>query len=149
MKMMPHQVLKKLADNARNKAQSELATLSRRRHELRQQREQALEHIRDIREQKEKNLRIAVRAGTLMMYDELIEEQSRYITSLEAAIEALHGQEQALLRQWLSHDSRGKAFNRIDRKFIEQANRALDRRLQAADDDRVAARRAGPLATGA
>jgi len=149
MKMMPHQVLKKLNDNARNKAQYELATLSRKRHELRQQREQALAHMQGIREQKERNLRIAVQAGMLMVYDELIEEQSRYVASLEAAIEALHGQEQALLRQWLSHDSRGKAFDRIDRKFIEQANRALDRRLQRADDDRVAARLAGPLASGA
>lgn len=148
MNMLPHQVMKKLADNARNRVQYELAALSRQKQDMREQREQALAHIRQIREQKEKAIRMTVQAGTLMMYDELIVEQSRHIARLDAAIEQLHGQEQAMLRKWLSHDSRGKAFARIDKKFIEEANRALDRKLQQIDDDRVAAR-IGPIATRA
>lgn len=142
------QVLKKLAENERNKAQYELAALSHQRQELRKQREQAVAHIRQVREQKEKAIRMTVQAGTLMMYDELISEQNTLIARLDAAIDVLHGQEQALLRQWLSHDSRGKAFDRIDKKFITEANRVLDRKLQQIDDDRVAGRLTGPLAAG-
>ncbi|HCS14092.1 MAG: hypothetical protein COS82_09470 [Zetaproteobacteria bacterium CG06_land_8_20_14_3_00_59_53] len=148
MKLLPHQVLKKLAENERNKAQYELAALSHQRQELRKQREQAVAHIRQVREQKEKAIRMTVQAGTLMMYDELISEQNTLIARLDAAIDVLHGQEQALLRQWLSHDSRGKAFDRIDKKFITEANRVLDRKLQQIDDDRVAGRLTGPLAAG-
>jgi len=148
MKLLPHQVLKKLAENERNKAQYELAALSHQRQELRKQREQAVAHIRQVREQKEKAIRMTVQAGTLMMYDELIREQNTLIARLDAAIDVLHGQEQALLRQWLSHDSRGKAFDRIDKKFITEANRVLDRKLQQIDDDRVAGRLTGPLAAG-
>lgn len=148
MKMMPHQVMKKLADNARNRVQYELAALSRQKQDMREQREQALAHIRQVREQKEKAMRMTVQAGTLMMYDELIVEQSRHIARLDEAIEQLHAQEQAMLRKWLAHDSRGKAFARIDKKFIEEANRALDRKLQQIDDDRVAGR-IGPMLSGA
>lgn len=148
MKLLPHQVLKKLADNARSKAQYELAALSRQRHELRAQREQAQEHIRQVREQKEKVIRMTVQAGTLMMYDELIGEQNRLIAKLETAMDQLHAQEQVLLRRWLAEDSRGKAFDRIDRKFISEANRVLDRKLQLIDDDRVAGRLTGSPAAG-
>jgi len=145
MTLQPHQVLKKLAESARNKAQFELSTLSRQRHALREKSQQAREHIQQIRDQKEQAIRMTVQAGTLMMYDELIGEQNLLITRLEAAMEQLHAQEQALLRQWLNHDSRGKAFARIDKKFIAEANRALDRKLQQIDDDRVAARSGGAL----
>ena len=80
-----------------------------------------------------------------MMYDELIGEQLSLISRLDTAMEQLHEQEQALLRQWMNHDNRGKAFDRIDKKFIADANRALDRKLQQMDDDRIAARCDGPL----
>jgi len=140
MTLQPHQVLKKLAESARNKAQFELSALSRQRHALRDQSQQAREHIQQIRDQREKAIRMTVQAGTLMMYDELIGEQNQLITRLETAMEQLHAQEQALLRQWLGHDSRGKAFDRIDKKFIAEANRVLDRKLQQIDDDRAGSR---------
>ncbi|MDQ6965709.1 MAG: hypothetical protein Q9M23_02160, partial [Mariprofundaceae bacterium] len=145
MTLQPHQVLKKLAESERNKAQFELSALSRQRHVLREKSQQAKEHIQQIRNQKEQAIRMTVQAGTLMMYDEQIGEQNLLITRLETAMEQVHAQEQALLRQWLNHDSRGKAFARIDKKFIAEANRALDRKLQQIDDDRVAARSGGPL----
>jgi len=145
MTLQPHQVLKKLAESARNKAQFELTALSRQRHALSEKSQQAREHIQQIRNQKEQAIRMTVQAGTLMMYDELIGEQTLLITRLEAAMQQLHAQEQTLLHQWLNHDSRGKAFDRIDKKFIAEANRALDRKLQKIDDDRVGARSAGPL----
>jgi len=149
MKLLPHQVLKKLADHARSRAQYELAALNRQRQEFRQLRDQALAHIGQIQEQREKAIRMTVQAGTLMMYDELISEQKLHIGCLDTALEQLHGQEQALLHRWLEQDRRSKAFERIDRKFIAQANRALDRRLQQIDDDRIAGRLSGPLATSA
>ncbi|MDQ6987761.1 MAG: flagellar FliJ family protein, partial [Mariprofundaceae bacterium] len=99
-----------------------------------------LEHIRQIQSQRNQAIRMTVQAGTLLMYDELIGEQNRQITLLENKMDALHTQEQELLKRWLAHDRRGKTFARIDEKFIAKANLALDRKQQKIDDDRAASR---------
>lgn len=147
MKLLPHQVLKKLAENARRKAQLALASMNARRHALQQQREAALDHIRRIRRQRELSIRMSVQAGALQMFDTLIADEKRRIADIEAEMNALHEQEQELLRQWLKNDQREKAFARMDDAFIERANKALDRRNQQMADDRIASRMPSRLAT--
>ncbi|MDQ6971163.1 MAG: flagellar FliJ family protein [Mariprofundaceae bacterium] len=148
MRLLPHQVLKKLAENARNRAQHELTALSRQRQTLHEQRDQAQGHIRELQTQRSQAMRTTVQAGSLLMYEELIDEQKTRILQLENGLEELHNQEQQLLKRWLEHDRKGKAFARIDEKFIAQANRAMDRRLQNISDDRAASRPSKTLAEG-
>lgn len=148
MKLLPHQVLKKLAENSRRKAQHALASLNARRHDLQQQREAALAHIGRIRRQREQSIRMSVQAGTLQMFDTLIADEHRRIADIETEMNALHEQEQQLLRQWLQHNNREKALAHLDDKFIARANRALDRRTQQLADDRAAARLQHGLVTG-
>ncbi len=140
MRLLPHQVLKKLAEHARSRAQYELAALNRQRQQLHTQRDLLLEHIRQIQKQRNQAIRMTVQAGALLMYDELISEQNLQITLLEEKMNALHAQEQELLKRWLEHDRRGKAFAHIDKKFMDKARLALDRKQQKIDDDRAASR---------
>jgi len=67
MKLLPHQVLKKLAEHARSRAQFELAALNNQRQQLYTQRDKLLAHIKQIQEQREQAIRISVQAGTLLM----------------------------------------------------------------------------------
>ncbi|MDX8392650.1 MAG: flagellar FliJ family protein [Mariprofundaceae bacterium] len=140
MKLLPHQVLKKLAEHERNRAQYELAALSKQRKQLATQRQQCVGDIKQIQIQRNQAISMTVQAATLLMYDELLGEQNRQITQLENKMQQLHAQEQTLLKRWLAHDRRGKTFAHIDEKFIAKAKLALDRHQQRMDDDRTASR---------
>jgi len=138
MRLQPHQVLKKLAEQARSRAQFELAALNNQRQQLHTQRDSLLLHIKHVEEQSHQAIRMSVQASTLQTYDEIITEQKQQIAMLENKMEQLHGQEQELLKRWLEQDRRGKALARIDEKFIREAKVALDRHQQRLDDDRTA-----------
>jgi len=140
MRLLPHQVLKKLAEYARNRAQYELAALNAQRQQLYTQRDTLLTHIKQVQQQREQAIRISVQAGTLQMFEETISEQKQQISILEDKMEYLHGQEQELLKRWLEQDRRSKALTRVDEKFVHQAASALDRHQQRIDDDRAASR---------
>jgi len=140
MRLLPHQVLKKLAEHARNRAQYELAALNSQRQKLYTQRDELLAHIKHIQQQREQAIRISFQAGTLQMFEETIREQKQQIAMLEDNMEQLHGQEQELLKRWLEQDRRSKSLTRIDEKFARQAASALDRHQQRMDDDRAASR---------
>jgi len=138
MRLMPHQVLQKLSENSRNRAQHELTALSRQRQKLIQHIEETESHMKELGKQREQTLKVGAQASLLVMFNEIIVEQREQMGQLEASLEQLHLQEQVLLDRWLEHDHQSKVFGKMDTRLRAGEQRSLERRRQRLDDDRAA-----------
>jgi len=138
MRLMPHQVLQKLSENSRNRAQHELAALSGQRQKLIQHFEETELHLKELGKQREQTLKVGAQAGLLIVFNEIIAEQREQMRRMEESLEQLHLQEQTLLNRWLEHDHQSKAFGKMDSHLQACEQRSLGRRRQRLDDDRAA-----------
>jgi len=138
MRLMPHQVLQKLSENSRNRAQHELSALSQQRQRLMQQLEEAESHLKELGKQRDQTLKVGAQASMLIIFNEMMSEQYEQEKQLEASLEELHLQEQILLKRWMEHDHQSKAFGKMDKRIQTSEQRMLARRRQRLDDDRAA-----------
>lgn len=138
MRLMPHQVLQKLSEHARNRAQYELAALSQQRQHLMLQIEEAEAHLKVLETQREQALKVGAKAGMFIIFNEMMDEQREQEKQLESSLEQLHLQEQTILKRWLEHDRQSKAFGKMDKRIQAADQRILVRRQQHQDDDRAA-----------
>lgn len=138
MRLMPHQVLQKLSENSRNRAQHELTALSQQRQKLIQHIEETESHLKELGKQREQTLKIGVQTSLLIVFNEIIVEQQEQMRRLETSLEQLNLQEQTLLNRWLDHDHQSKAFGEMDNRLRAYEQRSLERRRQRLDDDRAA-----------
>jgi len=138
MRLMPHQVLQKLSENSRNRAQHELTALSQQKQKLIQHLEETESHLKELGKQREQTLKIGAQASLLIVFNEMIVEQHEQMRRLETSLEQLHLQEQTLLNRWLDHDHQSKVFGKMDNRLRADEQRSLERRRQRLDDDRAA-----------
>ncbi len=139
MRLMPHQVLQKLSENSRNRAQQELAVLNRQRQALVRHIVETESHLKELEEQREQTLRVGAQAGLLVVFDEMLAEQRQQTGRMKEALEQLHPQEKILLNLWLEADQRSKTFDRMDARLRSSEQRILERQQQRLDDDRAIA----------
>ncbi len=138
MRLMPHQILQKLSENSRNRAQHEMTALSRQRQKLIQHIEETASHLKELGKQREQTLKVGAQASLLIVFNEIIVEQREQMRRLEESLEQLHLQEQTLLNRWLEHDHQSKVFGKMDNRLRACEQRSLERRRQRLDDDRTA-----------
>ena len=138
MRLMPHQILQKLGERERQRAGQELAALGRERRDIMQRMTETEARLEELARQREHTLRMGARAGMLVLMDEMMREHQARIARLEARMERVHEQEQAVLRRWLELDGRDKALAGMEERLKRARRRAMDARRQREDDDRAA-----------
>jgi len=138
MRLMPHQVLQKLSENSRDRAQHELVAISRQRQQLLQHIDETESNLKELGKQREQTLKVGAQASLLIIFDEMIAEQRIQTRQMEDSLEQLHLQEQTLLRHWLKSDHRSKAFGKMDSRLQAGEQRSMNRHQQRQDDDRAA-----------
>ncbi len=138
MRLMPHQILQKLGERERQRAGQELAALGRERRDIMQRMTETEARLEELARQREHTLRMGARAGMLVLMDEMMREHQARIARLEARMDRVHEQEQAVLRRWLELDGRDKALAGMEERIQRTRRRAIDARRQREDDDRAA-----------
>ena len=138
MRLMPHQILQKLGERERQRAGQELAALGRERRDIMQRMTETEARLEELARQREHTLRMGARAGMLVLMDEMMREHQARIARLEARMDRVHEQEQAVLRRWLELDGRDKALAGMEDRIQRTRRRAMDARRQREDDDRAA-----------
>lgn len=138
MRLMPHQILQKLGERERQRAGQELAALGRERRDIMQRMTETEARLEELARQREHTLRMGARAGMLVLMDEMMREHQARIARLEARMDRVHEQEQAVLRRWLELDGRDKALAGMEERLKRARRRAMDARRQREDDDRAA-----------
>ncbi len=138
MRLMPHQILQKLGERERQRAGQELAALGRERRDIMQRMTETEARLEELARQREHTLRMGARAGMLVLMDEMMREHQARIARLEARMDRVHEQEQAVLRRWLELDGRDKALAGMEDRIQRTRRRAIDARRQREDDDRAA-----------
>ncbi len=138
MRLTPHRILQKLGERERQRAGQELAALGRERHEIMQRMNETEARLEELARQREHTLRTGARAGMLVLMDDMMREHQARIARLEAQMDRVHEQEQAVLRRWLELDGRDKALGRMEARLQRAHRRKQDIRQQREDDDRAA-----------
>lgn len=140
MSLSPHQILARLAENERTKAQEALATLSRQRQALQKRRSEVETVIQQLIAQRDAMLEAGTEASTLLIMEAAMHEQQSYILQIESAMNELYESEAALIRDWVEanqkHDSHDKMQQTLDKKI----SRANETRSQKQTDDIFAAK---------
>jgi flagellar biosynthesis chaperone FliJ len=140
MSLSPHQVLARLADNERTKAQEALASLGRQRQALQQRRGEVEVAMQQLVVQRDATLKVGTEASMLLMMEAAKREQQLYLLKIESEMNELYESEAALIRDWVAanqkHDSHDKMQQTLDKKVLK----ANDVRSQKQMDDIFAAK---------
>jgi len=140
MSLSPHQVLSRLAENERTKAQEALAALGRQRQALQKKRSEIEVSMQQLMIQRDATLASGTEASTLLMMQAAMHEQQADLLQLESEMNELYETELALMRDWTAanqkHDSHGKMQKTLDKKIA----RANETRRQKQMDDIFAAK---------
>lgn len=140
MSLSPHQVLARLAENERTKAQEALAALGRQRQILQQRRGEVEVTMQQLIVQRDATLEAGTEASTLLMMEAAKREQQLYLLQIESEMNELYESEAALIRDWAAanqkHDSHDKMQQKLDKKVL----RANETRQQKQMDDIFAAK---------
>lgn len=140
MSLSPHQILARLAENERAKAQEALAALGRQRLCLQKRRAEVETSMQQLILQRDAALETGTEASTLLMMEAAMREQQSYLLQIESDVNELYESEAALIRDWVAanqkHDSHGKMQQTLDKKV----SRANETRSQKQMDDIFAAK---------
>lgn len=140
MSLSPHQILARLAENERTKAQEALAALGRQRLGLQKKRVEAEASMQQLIVQRDAALEAGTEGFALLMMEAAMREQQSYLLQVEASMNELYESEAALVRDWVAanqkHDSHGKMQQTLDKKV----SRANETRSQKQTDDIFAAK---------
>lgn len=140
MSLSPHQILARLAENERTKAQEALTELGRQRLGLQKRRAEVEASMQQLIVQRDATLEAGTEAYTLLTMEAAMREQQSYLLQIEAGMNELCESEAALIRDWVTanqkHDSHGKMQQTLDKK----ASRANETRNQKKMDDIFAAK---------
>jgi len=140
MSLSPHQVLARLADNERTKAQEALAALGRQRQVLQQRRGEVEVAMQQLLVQRDATLKTGTEASMLLMMEVAKREQQLYLLQIESEMNELYESEAALIQDWVAanqkHDSHDKMQQTLDKKVLK----AKDVRSQKQMDDIFAAK---------
>ncbi|MDQ6968590.1 MAG: hypothetical protein Q9M14_07910 [Mariprofundaceae bacterium] len=140
MSLSPHQILARLAENERTKAQEALAVLGRQRQFLQKRRGEVDISMQQLIAQRDTTLEAGTEASTLLMMETAMHEQQSYLLQIESEMNELHESEAALIRDWVAatqkHDSHDKMQQTLDKKVL----RAHETRQQKQMDDVFAAK---------
>jgi len=140
MSLSPHQILARLAENERTKAQEALAALGRQRQVLQQRRGDIEITMQQLIVQRDTTLEAGTEASTLLMMEAAKREQQLYLLQIESEMNALYESEAALIQNWVAanqkHDSHAKMQQKLDKKIL----RANETRQQKQMDDIFAAK---------
>jgi len=140
MSLSPHQILSRLADNERTKAQEALAALGRQRQALQKKRGEVEVSMQQLIIQRDSMLESGTAASMLLMMEAAMHEQHSSLIQIESEMHELYESEAALIRDWVvatqKHDSHDKMQATLDKKVA----RANETRSQKQMDDIFAAK---------
>jgi len=140
MTLSPHQILSRLAEQERTKAQEELAALGCQRKSLQEKRATVEYAVQQLIIQRDEVLKKGTEASMLLMMEAAMHEQQSSLLAIEAEMKVLYESEATLIQRWVTanqkHDSHGKMQKNLDKK----QEKLHDIRLQKQMDDIFAAK---------
>ena len=140
MTLSPHQVLAKLADHERTKAEEALAAMAAKRHELQTRQEELRVYLDQLGQQREQVMKGGTQASMLMMMEAAMDEQHDRIEKIKAALERIHEQETDLIQGWIAANQKNKIHEKMQNKADKVEQRLSDRKSQQQLDDMCASR---------
>jgi len=140
MSLSPHQVLARLADNERTKAQEALASLGRQRQVLQQRRGEVEVAMQQLIVQRDATLKAGTEASMLLMMEAAKREQQLYLLKIESEMNELYESEAALIRDWVAANQKHDSHDKMQKTLDKKALKANDVRSQKQMDDIFAAK---------
>ncbi|MDX8390340.1 MAG: flagellar FliJ family protein [Mariprofundaceae bacterium] len=140
MRLTPGEVLYKLADHEREHAEQKISALTQQRLQLSRKEEALNIAMTQLHQQYSEQLNQGATAAALHELDaekHFLRQQGKEI---KTAIEALREQEQVLLREWLTHEQKRKAFGKLNDAADRKQERIQEKRQQQQLDDMTATR---------
>jgi len=141
MRLTPQQVLAKLADFERDKAQEQLTLLQRERQRLLAARQEIDDSGRRLRQQRDEALRNRTEAMLLLMLDQALGEQQLRLAAADEELRALDMREQQMMQSWLQQEMKSRSFHKLDDEVRRTEALRQERRAQQRLDDLTASRR--------
>ncbi len=140
MSLSPHQILARLAENERTKAQEALAALGRQRQELQKRRGEVEMSMQQLIVQRDTTLETGTEASTLLMMEAAMREQQSYLLQIESGMNELHESEAVLIRDWVAANQKHGSHNKMQQTLDKKISRANETRRQKQMDDIFAAK---------
>jgi flagellar biosynthesis chaperone FliJ len=140
MSLSPHEVLAKLANQERSRAEEELGAMAAKRLDLQSRREEVIDYLAQLEQQRDQVLKGGTQASMLMMMDSAMDEQRERIEKIKAALERIHEQEQLLIQGWIAANRKNMVHEKMQSASEKKAQRIQDRRAQQRQDDVFASR---------
>jgi len=140
MSLTPHQLLAKLADHHRSRAEEELSAMAAKRQDLQTRREEVTYYLKQLNHQREQVMKGGTQASMLMMMEAAMDEQHERIEKIKAALERIHEQEKILIQGWIAANQKNKVHEKMQDKSDKIEQRISDRKTQQQMDDMSASR---------
>jgi len=140
MSLSPHQILARLAENERAKAQEALAALARQRQKLQKRRGDVEVSMQQLIVQRDVTLETGTDASTLLMMEAAMREQQLHLLQIESDMSALYESEATLIRGWVVANQKYDSHDKMQQKLDKKVLRANETRNQKQMDDMFAAK---------
>jgi len=140
MTLSPHQVLAKLAEHDRTRAEEALSAMAAKRNELRARCEEVTIYLKQLGQQREQVMKGGTQASMLLMMESAMDEQHERIEKINAALERIDEQEKALVQGWIAANQKNKIHAKMQDKNDKIEQRLSDRKSQQQMDDMCALR---------
>ncbi len=135
MSLSPHQILSRLADQERMKAQEELATLGKERQRLEALRQDAEASQARLRQERERVLEQKTEASVLWMIEEAMQEQQDMVHLVDVNLQKIHEEESQLLKDWIAANRKHDTHDKIQKAAEKKQMRLNEQRIQRQLDD--------------
>ncbi len=135
MSLSPHQILSRLADQERMKAQEELATLGKERQRLEALRQEAEASKGRLRQERERVLEQKTEASVLWMIEEAMQEQQDMVHLVDVNLQKIHEEESQLLKDWIAANRKHDTHDKIQKAAEKKQIRLNEQRIQRQLDD--------------
>jgi len=140
MSLSPHQVLGRLAENARTKAQEALTSLARQRQVLQRKHRDVEVSMQQLIAQRNATLESGTEASMLLMMEAAMNEQQTCLLQIELQMNELSESEEALIADWTAANQKHDSHDKMQQKIDKKAARANETRYQKQMDDIFAAK---------
>ncbi len=140
MKLSTSRILAQLSEQDRNKVEMELAELHGRNQQLSCRKNDVVDHIKQLNQQRDQAIRNRNAAALLQAFDLSLNEQRSQLANTMAAMHKLEQQKQSLLSRFADVYRTQHAYESIHDKQQHRQRKQAEQKSQRQLDDLVAAR---------